>query len=524
MSGETPRAGVDPVDAGGFPGEEVLEVCPVAILVLNVAGQITYANAQAERVLGVARGEILRRSIHGPEWALTDPAGRPLAEAERPFQRLLAAGQPVRGLPLGIERPDGRRETVVLDAVPVPNASGQVERFVLTLIGISEHIQAGKLEAAGQLAGGVAHDFSNIHAATLLQLGLLRQGGRLDPAATEVVQQVESEIARAAHLTRQLLLLSGRLPVQPVVVNLNELLGELLPALRRQADAGIEMGLRSSPRPAWVRADPGMIEQVVASLCANAREAMPQGGRLTVSIELVRVKGATAGGRREARAGRFVCLSVADTGVGMEARVLTRLFEPFFTTKPPGRGKGLGLATVYGIVKQHEGWVEVTSAKGEGSELRVYLPVVAPPPRELAGPKFAPASGGSILLVEDEPGMRRATALCLRKLGYAVVEAGDGQEALQVWERQQGEIALLLTDMVLPGALSGLELAKRLRLDRGRLEVVLCTGYSEELAALPAVPGPGVCLLTKPFKAAALASLVRRCLERTRDAAESRSA
>jgi CheY-like chemotaxis protein len=257
-----------------------------------------------------------------------------------------------------------------------------------------------------------------------------------------------------------------------------------------------------------------MMEQVVMNLCINARDAMPKGGTLTLSNTLVELKGESKQ-NSNSRPGSFVCLSIGDTGCGMDEAVLSKIFEPFFSTKEVGKGTGLGLATVYGIVKQHEGWVDVESKVGKGSLFRVYLPACA---RPLQGPPVVrteeKTSGGSetILLVEDEPAVRRTVGLSLRKLGYAVLEAANGVEAIKVWEEHHQTISLLFSDMIMPGSTSGLDLAQRLRKEKPSLKVIISSGYSDDLAE-PSGPEREIHYLPKPFRSADMAKVIRHCLD-----------
>jgi CheY-like chemotaxis protein len=369
------------------------------------------------------------------------------------------------------------------------------------------------MEAVGQLAGGVAHDFNNIIMATLLHLGLLRESPHLSLEAKESLMEVEKETVRASNLTRQLLLFSRRQAARIEPVDINALIGEMLKMLRRLLGENIEAIPQFSSEAVWVRADAGMMEQVVMNLCINARDAMPHGGRLTIATSLVELQAQPATLNPDARPGRFVCLLVSDTGCGMDETVLKRIFEPYFTTKEAGKGTGLGLTTVYGIVKENEGWVEVESTVGQGSLFRVYLPWTEPVGTfAIFGEDEIKGGSETILVVEDEASVRRLVALCLRKLGYAVLEAGSGLEALKEWELHHNEIALLFTDTLLPGNMTGLDLALRLKKEKGSLKIISSSGYSAD---------PASCVLTakeityfpKPYDPAALARIVRQCLD-----------
>ncbi|MGO8701218.1 MAG: PAS domain S-box protein [Limisphaerales bacterium] len=377
--------------------------------------------------------------------------------------------------------------------------------------------QAQKMEAIGQLAGGIAHDFNNILCANLMHLGLLQQNPQLTVGVKKSLEEVGREILRAANLTRQLLLFSRQQAARIESWELDTLIDDLLNMLRRLLGENIEVTFQSGTASSWVSADAGMIQQVVMNLCINARDAMPSGGRLILETRGVEIEAPTEVSHAEARPGRFVCLSVTDTGCGMDEAVLAKIFVPFFTTKEVGKGTGLGLATVYGIVKQHQGWIEVESELGQGSCFRVYFPASRPLCSAGTSSVEANVEGGSetILLVEDELFLRQLTALSLRKLGYAVFEAGNGLEALKVWEEHHQKIALLLTDMKMPGEMTGLDLAVRLKRDKDSLKVISCSGYNADLKDSLLAAGREIDHSPKPFTPNALAKIVRRCLDKS---------
>ena len=378
-------------------------------------------------------------------------------------------------------------------------------------------LQAQKMEAVGQLAGGVAHDFNNILAAMILQLDLLREEPGLTPALREEIKEVEKGAHRAAELTRQLLLFSRRQIMQMKPLDLNEVLADLLKMLRRLLGEHIDITIHGDAAPLWVDADQGMMQQVVMNLCVNARDAMPQGGRLTLGTRALEIQPAEVLTNTEARPGRFVCLTVADTGCGMDAQTLPHIFEPFFTTKEIGKGTGMGLATVYGIVKQHQGWVEVESATNVGTAFRIYLPArpAAPDGKGTAALPPMPRGTETILVVEDDEPLRKLSVTTLRRLGYNVLEAPHGAAALRQWNDYGGSVDLLLTDMVMPEGISGLDLAQRLRILKANLKIIIATGYSQEMARLSAhKEAADMNFLTKPYEARVLAHAIRNCLDR----------
>ena len=295
------------------------------------------------------------------------------------------------------------------------------------------------------------------------------------------------------------------------------MLEELFKMLRRLLGEDISLEFKNG-RPLWIDGDVAMIEQVVTNLCLNARDAMaPKGGRLLIETSLRDVNEAEARANPEARPGSFVCLSVSDTGCGMDEEVLQHIFEPFFTTKEVSKGTGLGLATVYGIVKQHHGWVKVVSKVGSGSTFRVFIPARDAPEASEAGfmAENAPRGKETILLVEDEKAVRMMAALCLRRFGYRVIEAADGPEAIDAWAEHGPEINLLFSDMVMPNGMTGLDLAERFKQGKPGLKVIVTSGYSVELRRTAGSLEAGIMYLAKPYEMKNLAAAVRACLDGT---------
>jgi nitrogen-specific signal transduction histidine kinase/CheY-like chemotaxis protein len=376
--------------------------------------------------------------------------------------------------------------------------------------------QAQKMESIGQLAAGVAHDFNNL--LTVIQGNIDLAIGDL-AGHSEVVdslKQVSLATMRAANLTRQLLAFSRKQVLQPKTLDLNEAIQHLVKMLQRIMGEDIALECAFSTRPALVHADVNMMEQVLLNLCVNARDAMPDGGKLNIQTEVLDIDGERAAANPQARAGRFVCLSVADTGCGIPAEILPCIFEPFFTTKEPGKGTGLGLATVFGIAQQHQGWVEVESAPGHGATFRVYLP----PSNQASGAEAscslgAPRSGQSetILLVEDDPSVCLLTRMILKRHGYNVLEARSGPDALQVWAEAKGKVHLLLTDMRMPDGMTGRDLADQLRAQAPELAVVFVSGYSAGLAGREFQGAKNTRFLAKPFDAPTLCQTIRECLD-----------
>ena len=379
----------------------------------------------------------------------------------------------------------------------------------------SQFRQAQKMEAIGQLAGGVAHDFNNILASTMMNLSLLQESEGLTPPIQETLKELMQEAERAANLTRQLLMFSRRSVLEMKVLDLNQLVTNLLKMLGRLIGEHIVVRFHRREGLPAVEADAGMIEQALVNLAVNARDAMPGGGALSIDIEAIQIDAERVQAQPQAEPGQFLCLSLADTGCGMDEATRQHIFEPFFTTKEAGKGTGLGLATVHGIVAQHRGWVEVESEVGKGTTLRVFLPASTRQAGErVETAKTATLRGNeAILLVEDEAGVRRSVAQGLRLLGYAVLEAENGQAALRLWQQRSRKIDLLFSDMVMPGGLTGLDLAQKLREDSPELKVIISSGYNEDMAAHAKPLADDIVYLQKPYHLDLLSKTVRGCLD-----------
>jgi PAS domain S-box-containing protein len=379
--------------------------------------------------------------------------------------------------------------------------------------------QSQKMEAVGQLAGGVAHDFNNRLAVIRGNAELLLMDEAQYPAqAKKGLEHVVAASERAANLTRQLLTFSRKQVLLPQPLVLNEVIANLTKMLNRVISENIDLQCHYAALLPYVQADTGMMEQVILNLVVNARDAMPEGGQLRVATERVTLIEAHARVNPKARAGEFVCVMVSDTGTGIAPEVLPRIFEPFFTTKEVGKGTGLGLATVYGIVQQHQGWLEVSSQVGESSMFKVFLPAIPTPARLAAAVEVgAEVRGGNetILLVEDDHAVRLTTRRVLESKGYRILEAMSGREALEMWPGHAEEIALLLTDIIMPGKMTGRDLAERLWGQKPGARVIFMSGYSAEVlrANTDFMRRTRSQFLQKPCSARAILETVRRCLD-----------
>jgi len=378
--------------------------------------------------------------------------------------------------------------------------------------------QSQKLEAIGQLAGGVAHDFNNLLTTILMQSTLEEARTDLPSEIVEAFQDIRQAAELGASLTRQLLLFSRRQIMQPHIVDLNDLVNNLAKLLRRIVGEDIQLKLDLHTAPLWLYADPGMLDQVVMNFTINARDAMPKGGSLTLTTDDVRLDADQARQYVDAIPGHYARLTVTDTGTGIPPEILPRIFEPFFTTKEVGKGTGLGLATVFGIVKQHRGWLNVQSTPGQGTTFRVHLPISpAPQPQNTVSAQTkTPGGSETILLVEDDPAVRSAAQATLQHQGYTVLVCDHGIAAQAVSRQYPDTIDLLLTDIVMPEGLYGRELAAQLVKERPGLKVIYMSGYNAELAGGELTLQTNQRFLQKPFRPNQLLALVRSCLDNGR--------
>jgi signal transduction histidine kinase/CheY-like chemotaxis protein/HAMP domain-containing protein len=378
--------------------------------------------------------------------------------------------------------------------------------------------QSQKMESVGQLAAGVAHDFNNMltiiqgHSSSLLIRPTLPE------EISDPVQAIYFAAERAASLTRQLLMFSRKNVMQPRPLDLREIVGNMSKMLQRLIGETITLEFHPPAELPLVLGDSGMMEQVVMNLSVNARDAMPRGGALTIGIETVFIDENYIGTHPEAHVGNFVRLRVTDTGCGMDAATLAHIFEPFFTTKEVGKGTGLGLATVYGIVKQHDGWLEVASEPGQGTTFDLFFPagneMAVAVKEEIAPAK--PVIGGTetILVVEDEPVLREMARDILESCGYQILEASSGKEALDVWERRTRQVDLLLTDMVMPEGVSGMDLAGQLLAGQPGLKIIFTSGYTANEVSPEVLAKTNARFLQKPYTHNDLAKTIRDCLDK----------
>ena len=485
-----------------------------ALILLDTEGRVRLYNAAAARCAAQCGGRI-GVGTRASELALLD---------EGSLQAALA------GERVAIERGPGRQgggePTFEVSFAPVAVDGGRPIGVCVTAADITERRRvdeqlrrAERMQATGRLAGGVAHEVNNMMTA-ILGFGdfLLRSLEQSDPRAADVHEIVKAA-GRAADVTRQLLAFSRQQVLHPRTIDLNDTLRDLLPMLRRSVGEGHDVGERFSANSCCCYADPGQVEQVVLNLVLNARDAMPNGGRITIETALARFDDAYAARHPELTlpGGEFVMLAVSDRGAGMDGATLSRMFEPFFTTKPVGQGTGLGLSTAYGIVKQSNGFIFAYSEPGEGAVFKVYLPRSLEEATRVSGGRRVPVARGSeqVLLVEDEEIVRSLTGRALREYGYTVLEARGGEEALAIFEDEKDGIDLVVTDVAMPG-MGGRELAQRLRERSPGLPILFISGYTGDDVVERGLLAAGAPFLSKPFAPEALAAAVRRLLDRVK--------
>ena len=492
----------------------LLKHLPNAICILDMQGEILIVNAASQQLLKL-----------GLNCKVLDVCGLLNFDSQKIFKedllQLQSTGETItreysvisyNGDPMDLEftlaiSPQGSKKEIILAIRDITEKNTLYRRLK----------NAQKMEAIGQLAGGVSHDINNILTVIEGQVGLCLAKLSTNSSIKENLTEIEAAAERAAKLIHQLLLFSRRQSLQFRSINLNDLIQDISKMLHRLLGEHIELKpiCDSHLPPIW--GDVGMMEQVVINLAVNARDAMPKGGKLLIRTETVKFQ-ETDVMQSEAVPGEYVCLEVTDTGCGMDEETQRHIFEPFFSTKEPGKGTGLGLATVNGIVKQHEGWIEVFSLLNKGTTFKVFIPrsEQSVTNSERKASRQMPTGNETILLVEDEESVREMVTECLSRQGYDVIAARTGPEALTCWQHHRTKIDLLLTDLVMPDGIMGHELAERLQQDKPDLKVIFTTGYSQELSNTIRTNcslEEGRNYLPKPYHPSELAQFIRKCLD-----------
>lgn len=488
-----------------------------AIFTIDEQGLIQSCGGAVQRIFGHCCCDLVGQNINllMPEPLRNEHGGYLRNYLRTGFARIMGSVREVTGIrkdgvPIPLEivitefRLDGQRffTGILRDISPRKQLEAQLR-------------QSQKMEAFGQLAGGVAHDFNNLLTIISGYSELVLKNLRADDPSRGFISEVHRAGERAASLTRQLLAFSRQQVLEPKVLDLNAVVADTEKMLRRLIGEDIHLHTVLAPRLDRVNVDPGQIEQVVLNLAVNARDAMPEGGKLTIETANTEVDEIYAQTNKDLKPGRYVMLTVSDTGCGMSDEVKARIFEPFFTTKGPGKGTGLGLATVFGVIKQSGGHIKVYSEPGHGTSFKIYLPVVnekIPSSRSLHGTRITPTGDETILLVEDEDAVRLLSRRALEGLGYTILEASNGREALAICQQHACTIHLLLSDVVMP-EIGGRKLAEQLTVLRPDMKVLYLSGYTSDAVVRHGVLHAEVAFLQKPFTVSSLANKVREVLD-----------
>jgi PAS domain S-box-containing protein len=483
-----------------------VEQAAEAVVITDVQGTILYVNPAFERITGYSHVQAIGFGPRSPK------GSKDHAAFYLDMWRMATSSPPWHGR-FTDRKPDGSLYTVDSTLTPVRNQAGEMINYVATLRDVTREVQleeqfrqAQKMEALGRLAGGIAHDFNNLLTVVHMSAALIKRQLRPEDPLWEHVQRIQDTGKRAANLTRQLLSFSRREVAEPKILNLSELVGDLSQMLQRIVGEDIELVTALRDDLSAVKVDPTQMDQVIMNLVVNARDAMPQGGSLTIETANTILDETYAATHVDVQPGRYVMLAITDTGVGMDSEVQSHLFEPFFTTKEPGQGTGLGLATVFGIVKQSRGHIRVYSEVGLGTTFKIYLPCIvkgearhkAAPDAFQRGSTRLAIGTQTILVVEDEADVLNLAVGVLQSCGYRVLAAGDGLEAVCISEQHDGPIHLLLTDAVMP-QISGQELAKQLQRRRPEMRVLYMSGYADNAIVQHGLLALGAAFLPKPF-------------------------
>ena len=484
-------------------------------MITNTAGDIEYVNPAFTRFTGYVREEALG---HNPRLL---KSGKQDLQFYRQLWATILKGEIWHGEVVN-RRKDGTLYTEEMNIAPVRGPGGEVTHFIATKQDVTERRsleaqlqQTAKMEAVGRLAGGVAHDFNNLLTIINGYSDLLLERFGSDHAASVHLKEIKNAGEHAASLTRQLLAFSRRQVLAPQVIDLNIVVANLETMLKRLIGEDIKLHTRLDPSLCRVKADPGQIEQVIMNLAVNARDAMPTGGNLSLETRNVELDEAYARSHATVKPGLHAMLAVSDTGAGIKRETITRIFEPFFTTKEMGKGTGLGLATVYGIVKQSGGSIWVYSEPSQGTVFKLYFPTAGESPvlKKFTKKETGSTSGTeTILMVEDEEGVRSLVRLALESSGYTVLEMKDGESAVAMCADYSGPIHLLLTDVVMP-QMSGRSIAGKISLLRPGIKVLYMSGYTDDAVLHHGVLSRDMPFIQKPFSPVALRKKIREVLD-----------
>ena len=496
---------------------QVVENSTEMIAIGDPEGRIVFANRAMLQATGYREDELVGKPFAGTLLSHNNPP-----HLDQEIQSRTISGRGWSGECIQC-RKDGSEFSVLLSTSQIKDNHGAVIGTFGIAQDITERNQlqeqlavAQKMEAVGQLAGGIAHDFNNLLGVMMGYSDLLEEGFPQEDPRARKLQQIKKAGERAASLTRQLLAFSRKQVIRPRVIDLNALVGELSKMLTRLVREDIELLCSLKPGLGSIKADPAQVEQMIINLVVNARDAMPAGGKLIIETTNTYLDENYCLSHPSATPGRHVMLAISDTGVGMDAKTQARIFEPFFTTKEQGKGTGLGLATVYGIVKQSGGSIWVYSQLGKGTTFKIYFPSVdesVDQPESVEGEEEIPRGSETVLLAEDAEGMRELTSELLTRNGYSVLAAESVPELLSLVERHPAPIQLLLTDVVMPG-MNGRDLADRLESSHPEMRVIYMSGYTSDAIVHHGVLREGIDFIEKPFSEQALMRKVREVLDR----------
>jgi two-component system cell cycle sensor histidine kinase/response regulator CckA len=486
------------------------------IAVVTVKGERLYNSPSYQKLLGYTPEDLEKTSAYEQ----IHPDDQPTVKEAAEEAKKTGVGRRVE---YRIRHKNGEWRMLESTASAVRNAQGEVEKLIVVNRDVTERRQleqqlmlSQRLEAVGKLSGGIAHDFNNILGVIIGYSEALQETIGVDDPMREAVDEIEKAGQRAAALTQQLLAFSRKQVLEPKILDINSIVADVEKMLRRLIGADVELEIIPDPTVGKVKADRGQIEQVILNLAVNARDAMEQGGTLRIETRDSDLDENDSKRLRYVVPGHYVMLQVSDTGMGMSPEVQSHIFEPFFTTKEQGKGTGLGLATVYGVIKQSGGYIWLQSEVGKGSTFQVYLPRVegAATDATRIDPLFKKHEPGTILVAEDEPPLLKLTCNTLRESGYKVLEAENGARAIEAAAQYEGDIQLLLTDVVMRG-MNGRELADKMLAARPQIKVLYMSGYTDGAVATHGVLESGIVILRKPFTRKQLQQSVGEILAET---------
>lgn len=510
--------------------ENVMETSPVGITTVDSKGNITYANSVAIKILCLSKDEVSHRTYNEPLWHITDLSGNAFPEENLPFNLVMSSGKPVYNIQHAIQWPDGKRVLLSVNAAPLIDGNGQINGMVAGIEDITERKyaeeekarleaqlqQSQKMESVGRLAGGVAHDFNNMLGVIIGHTEMALD--QVDPKQPlhEDLEEILKAAERSANLTQQLLAFARKQTISPRVLDLNSTISSMLRMLRRLIGEDIVLSWKPSADLWQVKMDPSQIDQILANLCVNARDAIKDGGIITIETGNKIFDKDYCLNHGDILPGEYVSLSVSDNGQGMDKETLSHIFEPFFTTKGVGVGTGLGLATVYGAIRQNEGYINAYSEPGHGTTFTIYMPrhvdkSLSAQTNILSEPEIK--GHETILLVEDESIMLKMTSRMLEWLGYKVLAASSPGEALRMASEHSGEVHLLMTDVIMPG-MNGRDLAQNIMSLYPHIKRLFMSGYTADIIAHHGVLDAGVQFIQKPFSKKELAAKIRNVLDK----------